>query len=158
MPIRVLISTACAALLCSCGSLPKSDPAEPQTKAELKPIIDESARFPKTDLESTKVVSVNLIGKTFMPGGTLAHYRKGKREYDVFIAKLPSPLDAAILLTDWRKALKDPVLIPSFGGYFGDDNGQPLFVFSKGAWIAGIRGLPQKEADLQARILAAQLP
>ncbi len=92
-----------------------------------------------------------------MPGGTLAHYKKGKLEYDLFAAQLPSPTDAAILLLDWKKALNDAKLIPSFGGYFGGDSGRPVFVFVKGSWIAGTAGLSEKQADAQARLLAAEL-
>lgn len=92
-----------------------------------------------------------------MPGGTVGSYKNGKAEYEMFIAKLPSAMDAAILLPDWRKALANAKLIPSFGGYFGTDEGRPVFVFTKNAWIAGVAGLSQKDADAQARILAAQL-
>ena len=53
--------------------------------------------------------------------------------------------------------MNDSKLIASFGGYFGQSDGRPVFVFSKGAWIAGIAGLPEKGADAQARLLAAQL-
>ena len=35
--------------------------------------------------------------------------------------------------------------------------GGPVFVFAKGAWIAGVAGLPEKDADLAARTLAAHL-
>ncbi len=98
-----------------------------------------------------------LMGKPFMPGGTLARYKKGKKQYEMFAAKLPTATDAAILLLDWRKALTGSKLVPAFGGYFGQDAGRPVFVFSKGAWIAGIAGLPEKEADLEARTLAAHL-
>lgn len=92
-----------------------------------------------------------------MPGGTLGHYKKGKLEYEIFVARLPSSMDAAVLLPDWRKSMNDSKLIASFGGYFGQSDGRPVFVFSKGAWIAGIAGLPEKGADAQARLLAAQL-
>ena len=103
------------------------------------------------------VIDKQLLSKPFMPGGTLAHYKKGKTEYEMFVAKLPTATDAAVILPDWRKALTDSKLIPSFGGYFGRDNDRPVFVFSKGAWIAGIVGLPEKDADVQARALAAKL-
>ena len=103
------------------------------------------------------MVDKELMGKPFMPGGTLARYKKGKKEYEMFVTKLATATDAAILLPDWRKALTDSKLVPSFGGYFGQDAGRPVFVFSKGAWIAGIAGLPEKEADAEARILAARL-
>ena len=88
---------------------------------------------------------------------TLAHYKKGATEYDMFIAKLPSAMDAAILLPDWSKSLTGAKLVPSFGGYFGQDAGRPVFVFAKGIWIAGVAGLPEKEADTQARSLAGRL-
>ncbi len=32
-----------------------------------------------------------------------------------------------------------------------------ITVFAKGAWIAGVAGLPEKDADLAARTLAAHL-
>ncbi len=118
---------------------------------------DESRRFPLTNQVETKVIDNHLLGKSFMPGGTLARYKKGKAQYSMFVARVASPTDAALLLLDWHKALANSHLVPSFGGYFGQDDGQPLFVFSKGAWIAGVAGLPEKEADAQARLLAAHL-
>jgi len=141
----------------SCGSAPKSAESEPAKKAEPPRPSDESQRFPTANLVKTEVVDKELMGKPFMPGGTLAHYKKGKTEYDMFVAKLPTATDAAILLPDWRRALAGSKLIPSFGGYFGQDGGRPVFVFCKGAWIAGIAGLSEKEADTQARALAARL-
>jgi hypothetical protein len=98
-----------------------------------------------------------LWGKAFMPGGTVAEYQKGSAKHEMFVAKLPTSTDAAFLLLDWKKVMPDAKLVPSFGGYFGSDDGTPVFVFSKGEWLAGIRGLQQKDADMQARLLAAQL-
>src|SRR3984957_447338 len=121
---------------------------------------DETRRFPAANLVDTKLVDQHLLGKPFMPGGTLASYKKGKVAYNMFLGKLASPADAAFLLLDWHKALADAHLVPSFGGYFGHDSqdaGRPVFVFAKGAWIAGVVGLPEKDADLQARGLAAHL-
>lgn len=148
---------AFAATLVSCGSDSKPPAAAPAAAAEAPKPADESARFPTTNLISTKVVGKNLLAKPFMPGGTVAQYKKGKTEYEMFAAKMPTALDAAILLPDWNKVLAGSKLEPSFGGYFGLDAGRPVFVFSKGAWIAGIAGLPEKEAGLAARTLAAQL-
>ncbi|MFN7996805.1 MAG: hypothetical protein U0Q18_24540 [Bryobacteraceae bacterium] len=120
-------------------------------------VTDESRRFPSANQTGTQLVEKNLLGKAFMPGGTLANYKKGAVTYSMFIAKLPSPQDAAFLLLDWKKALTGAHLVPSFGGYFGLDAGRPVFVFPKGGWIAGVVGLPEKDADLQARALAAHL-
>jgi hypothetical protein len=156
--MRTLIASAIAmALLSSCGPEPKPAASEPAKKVESPKPPDESQRFATANLVTTEVVDKELMGKPFMPGGTLAHYKKGKSEYEMFVAKLPSATDAAILLPDWRKALVDSKLVPSFGGYFGQDSGRPVFVFAKGAWIAGVVGLAEKEADLDARTLAAHL-
>jgi hypothetical protein len=102
----------------------------------------------------TKVVDSQLLGKKFMPGGTLAHYKRGSVEYDMFLARTP---DAALLLPDWSRALTGSKLVPSFGGYFGQDGGRPVFVFAKGTWIVGIAGLAEKEADTKARLLATRI-
>jgi hypothetical protein len=75
----------------------------------------------------------------------------------MFLAKLNTPTDAAILLLDWSQALTDSKLVPSFGGYSGKDGERPVFVFAKGAWIAGIAGLPQNQADAEARVLASRI-
>jgi hypothetical protein len=163
----VLIVTSIAAvILVSCGgdtqpaaSSAPAKPAESPRVAE-KP-ADESHRFPTANLVGTEVVDHQLMGKAFMPGGTIAHYKRGKIEYDLFAAHLADANAAALLLPDWRKALSDgktaAKLVPSFGGYFGSDAGRPVFVFSKGPWIAGVAGLPLKDADAEARTLAARL-
>jgi hypothetical protein len=157
MRSSVLVLASLAPFLVSCGCSPAPPAPSVPSKAEAPKPSDESRHLPKANLVDSKVVDKELLGKSFMPGGTLGHYKKGKTEYDVFIAKLPTPLDAAILLPDWSKALAGSKLVPSFGAYFGLDAGRPVFVFTKGVWIAGIAGLPEKEVDAPARILAAQL-
>jgi hypothetical protein len=157
MRILVIIAVGAVVLISSCGSQPKPAASEPAKQTEAPKPADESQRFATANLVETKVVDKELMGKPFMPGGTLARYKKGKKEYEMFVAKLPTATDAAILLPDWRKALTDSKLVPSFGGYFGQDAGRPVFVFAKGAWIAGIVGLSEKEADTEARTLAAHL-
>ena len=157
MRIHVVLAAGFVILLTSCGSQPKPAASEPAKKAEAPKPSDESDRFSSANLVKAEVVDKELLGKPFMPGGTLAHYKKGKKQYEMFVAKLPTSTDSAILLLDWHKALTNSKLVPSFGGYFGEDAGRPVFVFSKGAWIAGIAGLPEKEAGLEARTLAAHL-
>jgi hypothetical protein len=157
MRILVIIVAAATVLISSCGSQPKPAASEPAKQAEAPKPADESQRFSTANLIETKVVDKELMGKPFMPGGTLARYKKGKKGYEMFVAKLPTATDAAILLPDWRKALTDSKLVPSFGGYFGQDSGRPVFVFTKNAWIAGIVGLAEKDADAEARALAVRL-
>jgi hypothetical protein len=152
----LLLIAALAALWTGCGPDGKTAAAPPVETAKPKP-ADESRRFPKTDLVETKVIDSELMGKKFMPGGTLAHYKKGPVEYDLFLAKTASPSAAAMLLPDWSSSLTAAKLVPSFGGYFGQDGGRPIFVFAKGSWIAGIAGLPQAEADVQARTFASRI-
>jgi hypothetical protein len=157
MRLSVSLIASLVIFLVSCGSAPNPPAPSNPPKAEAPKPSDETRHLPKANLVESKVVDKELLGKPFMPGGTLGHYKKGKTEYDVFIAKLPTALDAAILLPDWSKALAGSKLVPSFGGYFGQDGARPVFVFSKGTWIAGIAGLPEKDVDAPARILAAQL-
>jgi hypothetical protein len=146
-----------AALLISCGAEPKPAAPEPTKQAAAPRPADETRRFPILNRVDTQVVDSQILGKPFMPGGTLAHYKRGKIEYSMFIAKAPTAQDAAFLLLDWNKAMPGAKIIASFGGYFGEDAGRPVFVFAKGAWIAGVAGLPEKDADLAARTLAAHL-
>ena len=157
MRARLPLLLIAAALLLSCGSEPKAPPPEAARPAAAAQPPDESPRFPLDHQVSTEVIDAHLLGKSFMPGGTLAHYKKGRTQYSMFVARMPNAQDAAFLLLDWQKALAGATLIPSFGGYFGRDAGTPVFVFAKDAWIAGVVGLPQKEADLAARTLAAHL-
>lgn len=154
--MRTLLLAFAAVVLTACSSKP-----EPVKEAAAPPPAprpaDESRRFPSADRVETQVVDKEIAGKAFMPGGTIAKYRKGKTEYEMFIARAASPTHAAITLSDWRKVMTDPKLVAAFGGYMGQDNGVPTFVFTKGQWIAGIRGLNEKQADLPARTLAARL-
>lgn len=156
--MRTLTVAAFTLLLLSCDSktpdAPKTD--APKAAEPAKP-SDESRRFSKVHLVDTILVEKQLLGKPFMPGGTLAQYKKGQTEFDMFIAKTASPTDAAVILPDWKKALTDAKYIPSFGGFYGYDAGRPVFVFTKGAWIAGVAGLKEKEADAEARKLAKAL-
>jgi hypothetical protein len=154
--MRVLIlSVGCLLGLSSCGSEPKKAPVAAIPEPVKPP--DESQRFPKANLVSSEVVTTGLMGHAFMPGGTLGHFKKGRTQYDMFVAKLDSPTAAAILLLNYSKALTDAKLVPSFGGYFGKDGDRPVFVFTKDVWITGIAGLPQKQADAEARVLADRL-
>jgi len=156
--MRLPIVAVFVVLLSSCDSKPAEEPkaAAPKQVETPKP-ADESRRFSKVHLVDTIVVEKNLLGKPFMPGGTLAQYKKGHTDFEMFIARTASPNDAALLLPDWKKLLSDAKYEASFGGYYGHDAGRPIFVFTKGAWIAGIAGLPEKEADAEARKLAKAL-
>jgi hypothetical protein len=154
--MRFALLVCCLALLTGCGG-DKAPPAKSEaTPAPEKP-VEAFRRFPKDHLVRVRVVEAHLMGKPFLPAGSVAEYRRGKSEYSMFVAEFDSPTEAAIALLDYRKAMTDAKLVPAFGGYFGSDDGRPAFVFTKGKWIAGVVGLNEKQADLPARQLASAL-
>ncbi|MBS1828639.1 MAG: hypothetical protein JST93_25260 [Acidobacteria bacterium] len=152
--IRNIFVIGCLGLLASCGPEEKSAAPAVKTAPAVKP-ADESRRFPKAELTETRVVDDHAMGKSFLPGGTVASYRKG--QYEMFLVKMADAQSSAIALLDWKKELADAKLIPAFGGYFGKDGGRPVFVFTKGPWVAGVAGLNEKDADAKARLLASQI-
>jgi hypothetical protein len=155
---RIGFTLAAAMLMAACTEGEKAEKAAPApVKVGARRPADESRRFPKENLVESRIVERQLMGKSFMPGGTLGLYRKGRSEYELFLAKMPSANDAAIALLDWKRALADAKLVPAFGAYFGRDGERPVFVFTKGSWIAGVVGLNEKQADLPARELASRL-
>jgi hypothetical protein len=146
--LRILL---CGFLILAAGCSPKPVP-KTDVAVELPP--DHADRFPDAGLVKMDRVANHLLGKPFMPGGNLATYKKG---YQQFLGKMPDAQQAAFLLLDWQKALKDAKYLPHMGGYFGTDSGRPVYVFTKSAWVAGIAGLPEAEADTIAREFAARL-
>lgn len=151
------VSLFCFALLtisCGGGNSPapaaKTEVAPPAAAAEK---IEPFGRFPKEGLVKVTVVEAHLMGKPFLHAGSLATYAK----HEAFVTEFASPTDAAIALLDYKKTMTDAKLVPAFGGYFGKDGERPVFVFTKGKWLAGIAGLGEKAVDLPARKLAAAL-
>ncbi len=149
----VIVGLMCCFLL-ACSKTTQAPPAIEETKA---PPPDESRKFPLADQVSTKIVPDHLLGKKFLPGGNLAEYKSGAQTYQVFLIHAPDAQKAAFLLTDWRDALTKPEYLASMGGYYGMDNGTPVYVFAKGAYLAGWVGLTKEKADVLARQLAAKL-
>lgn len=139
------------------GSKPPAEaPKKAAAPAAPKP-TDQTRRFPSAGRVETALIETALFGKPFLPGGNIAKYKRGAREYEMFIIRAASPPAAATLLFDYKSALENSKFIAHFGGYFGSDAGTPTFLFSKGSWLAGIRGLPEAEADTEARELAGRL-
>lgn len=155
--MRSLLVVLCIAALTGCSGGSGKAPAKSEVKKDADKPIEVFRRFPKENLVSVRVVEAHLMGKPFLPAGSLAEYRKGKLEYSMFVAEFDTPNDAAIALLDYKKAMSEAKLVPAFGGYFGNDGDRPAFVFTKGKWIAGIAGLGEKAVDLPARQLASAL-
>ena len=143
--------------LASCGSEPTKVVEKPKVDAAPAP-VDETRKFPKTDLVRVTLVEKELLGKDFMPGGNLGEYQRGKQSYRLFVAKTFTPDRAAILLLDLKNHLQGAKFVPTFGGYYGTDAGVPVFTFAKNSYLLGVVGLNEKEADLVARTLAGRVP
>jgi len=158
MRFRIFMSAIAAAalLLHGCGgsTAEKQAPAPAKKK---RAIADESHRFPAEGRVEARIVEDHVLGRDFLPGGNVARYRRGKQEFDMFLIRTSVPEAAALLLFDYKKRMENPKLIAHFGGYYGKDGGRMVFVFAKGNWVAGVAGLPEKDADMAARELAARL-
>jgi hypothetical protein len=92
-----------------------------------------------------------------LPGGNIAIYKKGGKTWKQFVIRAANPGDTAILLGRIKDGLKDPKFIAHMGGYYGMDGDTPFFAFPKGNWIAGVTGLPEKDADTAGRQMALRL-
>lgn len=143
-------------VLAGCDSAPKSAPAAEPAKKAAKP-ADLTRFFPMANRGDVKLEEEHLLGKDYLPGGNIAHYKNGKQEYDLFLLKTSGNEAAALLMFDFKGKLKAPKLIPSFGGYWGMDGERKIFVFPKLAFVAGVVGLSEKDADPIARDFAARI-
>ncbi|MCC6860978.1 MAG: hypothetical protein IT158_20590 [Bryobacterales bacterium] len=144
------------ALVTGCSSPPSKEAPAQSRKAAAK-AVDQRWKFPQRDQVAVQLVDDKLLGKDFMPGGNLADYEtKGKR-YQLFLVRTGSANEALALLLALRKNFTDSKFVAHMGGYFGMDAGRPVYAFQKGPYLAGVVGLPEPEADLQARDFAARL-
>jgi hypothetical protein len=149
--------TAIALGLAACSSPAPESPAKNQpATAPAKP-IDQSRRFPIENQVKIQLVDDHVLGKDFLPGGNVAEYQQKGKTYQQFLVRAKSPEDAALLLFEFKGRLRDAKYLPHMGGYFGMDGDQPVYIFSKGAFLAGFAGLPEKQADPLARQFAARL-
>ena len=121
-----------------------------------KPAANEARQLPTADQVSSRTVTDHILGKPFLPGGTIAHYKKDSTEYDLFVAQFPTATDAAIALANMEGTIKGARLVRGLGGYFGSDAGRTIFVFPMDRWIGGVIGLPPPEAEQAARVLVAR--
>ena len=74
------------------------------------------------------------------------------------LVRLPSNEKAAFLLLDVKKLMTSPHYLAHMGGFAGQKDGAPFYVFVKGPFVAAIAGKPEVEADVLARIFAGRLP
>ena len=140
-------------VLAGCSTAP---PVAPVVRKNAKP-AEESRKMPLENRVSAAVVDDHMLDRACLPGGTLGHYKKGAKEWDLILVKADSPAAAAIWLLDYKRELDGAKLVPSFGGFYGNDKGRPAFVFTKGAWFAAVMGLSEAEADVVARPFALRI-
>jgi hypothetical protein len=148
---------AAVLVLAGCGGGTAEKKAEAPVKKKKPAVADDTHHFPAEGRVEAKTVEDRLLGREFLPGGNVAHYKRGKQEFDMFLIRTSMPEAAALLLYDYKKRMENPKLIAHFGGFYGKEGGQMVFVFAKGRWLAGVVGLPEKDADMAARELAARL-
>jgi hypothetical protein len=146
-----------ALLLAGCTSAPAPEVGKKAAAPVAPKPTDQTRRFPMAERGEVTLVETSLLGKAFLPGGNLAKYERAGKEYEMFLVRAASPTAAATMLLDYKNTLVDPKFVAHFGGFFGDDAGTPTFLFSKGSWLAGVRGLNREDADAVARELAARL-
>ncbi|MBI2680263.1 MAG: hypothetical protein HYX25_04555 [Candidatus Solibacter usitatus] len=91
--------------LMGCGAPPP--PQQPQRKIVMKPVVDETRRFPMEGQVSIELVNDKLLGKSFLPGGNLAQYKQGNKTYQQFLVHGKSPEDAAMMMFDYKQTLRD---------------------------------------------------
>ena len=145
------------ALLSACSSAPPKPEAPVSAAAAAPKPVDESRRFPLSDQTSMRLVDDHVLGKTFLPGGNVAEYRRKGKTYRQVLVHAKSAEAAALLMFDYKGHLREAKYLPHMGGYFGMDAATPVYLFQKGAFLAGFAGLPEKEADPLARQFAARL-
>lgn len=143
-------------LLAGCGGEPARKAQVVAEPAAVKP-TDEGRRFPTENQVQMRLLERELLGPGFAPGGNVAEYRKGRQAYKLFLTRAATAGKAGLLLFDLKGTMAEPKFVPSFGGYYGALNGQPVFAFAKGRSVAGVVGLPQADADAVARVFATRL-
>ena len=154
-----LFAIAFAVLTIGCGSAPEAAKKADEPKAAPAPpkVKDDTALLLDQGRISATLVPEHLLGNKALPGGSLGEYESKGSKYELFVAEAASAQDAAFALVDIKATLTNPEYLPHMGGYFGMYSGKPLYVFSKGKYIAGVAGLPQAGADEIARELAVRL-
>jgi len=145
------------AALCACGGAPPVQHAKSVPAAAPPKPLDEGRRFPLADQTGMRLVDDHLLGKDFLPGGNVAEYKRRGRTYQQFLVHAKSAEAAALLMFEYKGHLRESKYLPHMGGYFGMDAATPVYLFQKGAFLAGLAGLPEKEADPIARQFAARL-
>lgn len=154
---RGFFPAALLLLLCGCGPEPPKEQSQSAPAPAAPKPVDEGRRFPMADRVSLQLVDNHVLGKDYLPGGNVAEYRRKGRSYQQFLVHSSSAEAAALLLFDFKGHLSGAKFLAHMGGYFGMDGSTPVYIFQKGVFLAGLIGLPEKDAEPLARQFAARL-
>jgi hypothetical protein len=144
-------------LLAACGEAEKAAAPKYPWKSAAPAPKGETLRFPPNEQVSVAVVEDQMLGYDFLPGGNLGTYKRGTKEYQLFLVKMGDYVAPANALLEFKNRMLDAKLVATFGGYAGTDGGKPVFVFTKGVYLLGIVGLTPEEADPVARFFAGRV-
>ena len=118
---------------------------------------DMSYLFSLAGQEKIELVENNLLGKEYLPGGNLAQYKRDGLHYQQFLIRAATPEKSIFLMMDFKNSLENARFIPHLGGYFGLDGKIPVLIIQRGHTLAGVVGLPEKDADNIIREFAPRL-
>lgn len=118
---------------------------------------DLSHLFSSSGREKVELVDGNLLGKDYLPGGNLVEYRKQGVRFQQFLIRASTPGKAMFLMMDLKNDLVNTKFVPHLGGYFGLDGSNPVLVMQRGRSLAGVVGLPERDADNILREFAQRL-
>ena len=165
LPVLICAAGALAVLMGCSGPAQPTELQQPEFKKRSDAPVhdrtltvrDQSRMLPLKGLKHSGIVMDHVAGIPKLPGGTVGDYSAGAKTYKIFIVDAETAQQAAFLLLDAKGVLQNPEYLSSFGGYFGQESGRPVFVFAKERYLTGIVGLPQADADPIARTLASRL-
>ncbi|MCW5966667.1 MAG: hypothetical protein KIT83_21695, partial [Bryobacterales bacterium] len=83
---------------------------------------------------------------------------KGASTYQQFLLKAHNSGMAAVYLGYVKDAMPTRKFVAGFGGYYGEIDGKPVFVFVKGEYVTGLVGLTLEQADAEGRLIAVRIP
>ncbi|MCU0226894.1 MAG: hypothetical protein MUF01_04580 [Bryobacterales bacterium] len=146
-------------LACGPGGETARQDVAPVTAKPKHPQQQDLSRFmPREHRLQAALSEGNLFNKETLPQATLAEYRKGSKTYQQFLFKAQNTGMAAVYLGHVKDAMTEAKFVAGFGGYFGQVDGKPVFVFVKNEYVTGLVGLSRDDADAEGRLVAVRIP
>lgn len=157
MGLRTWILIVALCSLWGCSDNQSASEKKVFSLPDLPAPIAENVKFPLNNRTFIEVAPRELFGFPFLAGGNVATYTTTKLTYKLFSIRCNSPEQAASYLFAIKEQMKDARFVASYGGYFSAMPEGPLFVYAKGAYVAGSFGLDEAEAIELNKEFAARL-